>query len=220
LFRILCLSLIYDYSLDALVARLYDYYSLQASVKRMVHFLLYTFSFLLLTFVFYLAYMKIRTATEKDLEAINHIYNQVIPYKMSTADTEPYTMDERLKWYKAYDRLRYPVFVADTGDEVAGYFSFSPYRPRRMAMRYTAEISYFVDEKYRNIGIGTSLMAHAIGKAPEYNFKTLIAILLSHNAVSIKLLEKFGFSEWGRMPGVADFQGKERDHLYYGLRIG
>ncbi|MBN1387255.1 MAG: N-acetyltransferase [Bacteroidales bacterium] len=164
--------------------------------------------------------MKIRLATEKDLEAINNIYNQAIPYEMSTADTEPYTMEERLKWYRAYDRFKYPVFVADTNGEVAGYFSFSPYRPRRLAMRYAAEISYFVDEKYRNIGIGTSLMTHAIGKASEYNFKTLIAILLAHNIASIRLLEKFGFREWGRMPGVADFNGKERDHLYYGLRIG
>jgi L-amino acid N-acyltransferase YncA len=163
--------------------------------------------------------MKIRTATEKDLEAINNIYNQAIPYEMSTADMIPYTMAERQKWFKIYDRSKYPVFVAEKNDEVAGYFSFSPYRPRRLAMRYTAEISYFVDEKYRNIGIGTSLMSHAISKAPGYNFKTLIAMLLAHNTVSIKLLEKFGFREWGRMPGVTDFNGKERDHLYYGLRV-
>ncbi len=163
--------------------------------------------------------MQIRLATEKDLEAINNIYNQVIPYEMSTADMEPYTMDERVQWYKAYDRTRYPVFVADTGNKVAGYFSFSPYRPRRLAMRYTAEISYFIDEEYRKKGIGSSLMEYSINKAPGYKFKTLIAILLTHNEASIRLLEKFGFKEWGRMPGVADFNGRERDHLYYGLRV-
>lgn len=163
--------------------------------------------------------MKIRTATEKDLEAINNIYNQVIPYEMSTADMIPYTMAERQKWFTIYDRSKYPVFVAEKNDGVAGYFSFSPYRPRRLAMRYTTEISYFVDEKYRNSGIGTSLMNHAISIAPVYNFKTLIAILLEHNTASIKLLEKFGFREWGRMPGVTDFNGKERDHVYYGLRL-
>jgi len=163
--------------------------------------------------------MKIRLATEADLETINNIYNQVIPYEMSTADMEPYTMIERLKWYNAYDRTIYPVFVADTGNKVTGYFSFSPYRPRRLAMMYTAEISYFIDEEYRKKGIGTSLMEHAINKAPGYKFKTLIAILLAHNEASIRLLQKFGFEEWGRMPGVADFNGRERDHLYYGLRV-
>ena len=164
--------------------------------------------------------MKIRLATEEDLVTINNIYNQVIPYEMSTADTVPYTMDERADWFRRYDRSKYPVFVVDTGEDVVGYFSFSPYRPRRLAMRYTAEISYFIDEKYRQKGIGSVLMEYAISKAPEYNIKTLIAILLAHNEASIRLLEKFGFAEWGRMPGVADFNGKERDHLYYGLRLG
>ena len=164
--------------------------------------------------------MKIRLATEEDLETINHIYNQVIPYEMSTADMVPYTMDERVDWFRRYDRSKYPVFVADTGEDVVGYFSFSPYRPRRLAMRYTSEISYFIDEKYRQKGIGSVLMEYAIRKAPEYNIKTLIAILLAHIEASIRLLEKFGFVEWGRMPGVADFNGEERDHLYYGLKLG
>ncbi|MFO7852282.1 MAG: N-acetyltransferase family protein [Bacteroidota bacterium] len=163
--------------------------------------------------------MKIRTATEQDLEAINNIYNKVIPYEISTADMVPYTMEERLNWYNAYDRSEYPVFVAEVNNEVGGYLGLSPYRPRRQAMRYTAEVSYFIDEKYRRKGIGSSLMEHAISKAPEYNFKTFIAILLAHNEASIRLLEKFGFKEWGRLPRVADFNGKERDQLYYGLRV-
>ncbi len=164
--------------------------------------------------------MKIRTATENDLEAINNIYNQVIPYEISTADMVPYTMEERKSWFKAYDRSVYPVFVAAKPDMITGYFSFSPYRPRRLAMRYTTEISYFIHDKHRGKGIGSALTEHAIKSAPEYDFKTLIAILLAHNEASIKLLEKFGFKEWGRMPGVADFNGRERDHLYYGLRVG
>ncbi|MFO7755156.1 MAG: N-acetyltransferase family protein [Bacteroidales bacterium] len=164
--------------------------------------------------------MKIRTATEKDLEAINDIYNQVIPYEVSTADMVPYTMEERESWFKADDRLKYPVFVAENNGMVAGYFSFSPYRPRRLAMRYTTEISYFIHDKHRGKGVGSALMEHAIKSAPGYDFKTLIAILLAHNEASIRLLEKFGFEKWGMMPGVADFNGRERDHLYYGLRVG
>ncbi|MDZ7738642.1 MAG: N-acetyltransferase family protein [Bacteroidales bacterium] len=164
--------------------------------------------------------MTIRLAEHKDLEAINNIYNQVIPYEISTADMVPYTMEERESWFRACDRSKYPVFVAADNDMIAGYFSFSPYRPRRLAMRYTTEISYFIHEKHRRKGVGTALMEHGISIAPEYNFKTLIAILLAHNEASIKLLQKFGFKEWGRMPGVADFNGRERDHLFYGLRVG
>ncbi len=174
---------------------------------------------MLCTFSFYLAVMFIRKANTNDLEAINNIYNQVIPYETSTADMVPYSMDEREKWWNACDRSRYPVFVAVDAAETAGYFSFSPYRPRRQAMRYTAEISYYVHEKYRSKGIGTTLMDYGIKEAPYYSFRTLIAILLAHNEASIRLLNKFGFKEWGRMPRVADFNGNERDHLYYGLKL-
>lgn len=163
--------------------------------------------------------MIIRVAGQKDLKQINDIYNQVIPYEISTADMVPYTMEERESWFSAYDRSKYPVFVAAGNDLVKGYFSFSPYRPRRLAMRYSTEISYFIHEKHRAKGVGSALMEYAIKSAPGYDFKTLIAILLAHNEGSIRLLEKFGFKEWGRMPGVADFNGRERDHLYYGLRL-
>jgi phosphinothricin acetyltransferase len=50
-------------------------------------------------------------------------------------------------------------------------------------------------------------------------FKTLFAILLDYNRASIALLEKFGFEQWAYMPGVADFNGHEVGHIYYGRRI-
>ncbi len=163
--------------------------------------------------------MIIRKAEYKDLGTINDIYNSVIPYEISTADMVPYTMEERKSWLESIDRDKYPVYVADIDGTVTGYIYFSPYRPRRLAMRYTAEISYFISQNYRKQGIGSKLMEYAIAKAPEHDFKTLIAILLAHNTPSIKLLEKYGFSKWGEMPGVADFNGQERDHLYYGLKV-
>jgi len=163
--------------------------------------------------------MIIRLAGHKDLEAINDIYNQVIPYEMSTADMVPYTMEERESWFRAYDRSKYPVYVAEEDNMVAGFLYFSPYRPRRLALRFTVEVSYFIHSKFRKKGIGTELMNHAVKQAPEHEFKTLLAILLTHNEASIALLEKFGFKEWGRLPAVADFDGKERDQSFYGLRL-
>jgi len=37
--------------------------------------------------------------------------------------------------------------------------------------------------------------------------------------MNIKLAEKFGFKEWGCLPGIADFNGEICSHLYYGLKI-
>jgi phosphinothricin acetyltransferase len=163
--------------------------------------------------------MDIRKATFNDLEEINSIYNESIPSHRSTADTEPYTMEEREAWFRSHNPESFPVFVSVSDGKVTGYTSFSPYRPRRNALRYAAEISYYIGSEFRQKGIGTSLLGHAVSVAPDYGFRSLIAILLGHNAASIALLRKFGFEEWGRMPGIVVFDGDEYDHLYYGLRL-
>ena len=43
--------------------------------------------------------MDIRYAKEADLTAIINIYNQSIPYHMSTADIKPITVESRLNWH-------------------------------------------------------------------------------------------------------------------------
>ena len=62
-------------------------------------------------------------------------------------------------------------------------------------------------------------MEFIIHEAPKIHIKTLIAILLEPNTPSIRLLEKFNFRKWGDMPNVADFDGIECSHQFYGLRI-
>ena len=54
---------------------------------------------------------------------------------------------------------------------------------------------------------------------PSLKIKTLFAILLDSNRGSIRLLTNHGFVKWGHMPKIADFNGIEVGHLYYGLRI-
>jgi phosphinothricin acetyltransferase len=47
----------------------------------------------------------------------------------------------------------------------------------------------------------------------------LFAIVLEGNEGSRRLLEKMGFEKWGYLPRVADFDGKEVGHLYYGRHL-
>jgi L-amino acid N-acyltransferase YncA len=63
------------------------------------------------------------------------------------------------------------------------------------------------------------LLKHAIQVAPDYGFSVLIAILLDKNPASTGLLLKFGFTEWGRMPGIVSINKQMADHLYYGLKL-
>ncbi len=163
--------------------------------------------------------MEIRLASLEDLKSIDRIYNQAISLKMATADTEPYSEEKRLEWFREHDKELFPIYVAIEQSEVLAYMSLSPYRPGRMALRYAVEISYFVDEGQRGKGIGTALLSHGIELARSLDYKFMIAILLGHNLGSIALLKKFEFEEWGRMPGIGEFDGERFDHLYYGREL-
>jgi len=163
--------------------------------------------------------MKIREATFDDIVSINDIYNQSIPSKISTADILPVSISKRKKWFKDHVKENYPVFVAEINGEVIGWIALSPYRPGRLALKQTAEVSYFIRKNYQKTGIGTKLMNLIIEKSPEYGFKNLFAILLERNIASIKLLEKMGFGKWAFLPRVANFNGIECGQFYYGKRI-
>jgi phosphinothricin acetyltransferase len=163
--------------------------------------------------------MIIRLAQSDDLPAIVDIYNQSIPTKQSTGDTQPLRVEDRLAWFAEHRPDRHPIFIADVAGQVAGWCSLSPYRPGRAALRFTAEISYYIAFAHHRQGLGTALVEHAIAACPALQIRHLFAIVLEGNTASRTLLEKMGFAQWGYLPRVADFDGNEVGHLYYGRHV-
>lgn len=163
--------------------------------------------------------MDIRIARRQDLPVINDIYNQAVRQRFSTAHLEAISLKEREQWFTHHDPDRFPVYVATLEARVLGWISLAPYREGRQALAHVAEVSYYVDEKERGKGIGSTMLKHSIDVAPGFGFSVLIAILLDKNPASMGLLEKFGFDEWGRMPEIAYIDGQRADHLYYGLLL-
>jgi len=161
----------------------------------------------------------IRKIEKADLDAVNQIYNQAVMSKYQTAETEETSLAYRLHWYEEHLSGNYPVFVMEELGEVVGWISLGEYRKGRRALRHTAEVSFYIRKDRQGKGIGTELLKFVIDKAPDINIKTLIAILLEPNTASIKLLKRFNFGKWGDMPNVAEFDGIECNHQFYGLRI-
>lgn len=162
---------------------------------------------------------KIRIAKTEDLPAIVGIYNQAVPTHRSTANTTPVTVEARKKWLQEHEPDRHPIFVAEFDGCVIGWCSLSVYRPGRAALRFTAEISYYVDTAHQGQGIGQALIRHALEASPALGIKNIIAVLLDRNEPSRKLLEKLGFQQWGYLPRVLDFEGEECGEYYYGKRV-
>lgn len=163
--------------------------------------------------------MIIRIAQPDDLPALVAIDNQAIAAGQKNANLTPFTVEERRAWFAAHQPQRHPILVAEQAGAVVGYLSLSPYRPGRQALRYTAEVSYYVDFAHHRQGIASRLLQAAIDRCPALEIKTVFAILLDTNQASRRLLEKFGFAQWGHLPRVADFDGVEVGQFYYGLRI-
>lgn len=163
--------------------------------------------------------MSIRLAQLADLPAIVEIYNQSIPSKQSTGDTQPVRVEDRVVWFEAHLPAEHPIFVAEVQGQVAGWCSLSAYRPGRAALRFTAEISYYIATAYHRQGIGAALVKHALAACPALQIRHLFAIVLEGNEGSRRLLEKMGFEKWGYLPRVADFDGKEVGQLYYGRHL-
>ena len=163
--------------------------------------------------------LQIRIAAQDDVPVITEIYNQAVAMLSTTAEMSPVSVESRKAWLREHDPKMYPVFVAEDQRTIIGWCSLSPYRPGRMALRHTAEISYYIHEDFRGLGTGSCLISHAIEQCPQLAIKVLFAILLDINLDSTRLLKKFGFQKWGHMPNVADFGGRECGHLYYGRRV-
>jgi phosphinothricin acetyltransferase len=163
--------------------------------------------------------MLIRVAQIEDLPAIVDIYNQSIPSQQATGDTQPLRVEDRATWFREHHPDSHPIFVADVEGQVAGWCSLSAYRPGRAALRFTAEISYYIATTFHGQGIGTALVEHTLAACPALGIRHLFAIVLEGNKASLKLLEKMGFEQWGYLPRVADFDGKEVGHLYYGRHV-
>lgn len=163
--------------------------------------------------------MNIRIAYEHDLPQIVEIYNQAVTQIGATADLNPVSVESRLGWFSEHKPDAYPIWVAEQSECILGWCSLSAYRPGRMALCHTAEISYYVHEDHRHKGVASSLIQHAIEKCPALKIKNLFSLLLDVNSPSIRILEKFGFVKWGHMPEVAEFDGKTCGHLIYGRKV-
>lgn len=163
--------------------------------------------------------MNIRIAQRADLPRMDFIYNQAIAEGQKTADLTPWSEPQRLQWFHEHDPERHPLFVAEISGEVVGFASVSPYRKGREALRFTVELSLYMEASHRRLGMGRTLMKTLLDFCEKAGVKSVFCIILDTNAASIALMKKLGFEQWAHMPRIADFDGEEVGHIYYGKRL-
>lgn len=162
--------------------------------------------------------ITIRDAKPTDLPEIVAIYNSTVQGRMVTADTEPVTVESRQDWFSSHSPEKRPLWVAVEADKVVAWISFKSFYGRP-AYDHTAEIAIYLHEAYRGQGIGRQLLEYVIRLSPNLKIKTLLGFVFAHNAPSLGLFGKAGFTIWGHLPKVAEIDEKEYDLLILGLRL-
>jgi L-amino acid N-acyltransferase YncA len=163
--------------------------------------------------------VTVREAAEPDLREIVEIFNQAIRTRTSVGYISEVTVEERKDWFLEHSRNHYPIYVAEQNHEIVAWMSINPYRKGRAAFQKTGEADCFIREGSRGKGIGNELVSYLLRQAKKLGFRTLIAIVLEHNSISRRILEKHGFQQWGILPGIGEIDGKIVSHVYYGKTL-
>jgi phosphinothricin acetyltransferase len=161
---------------------------------------------------------SMRIATEDDLPAIVSIYNSTVQARQSTADTVAVTVESRREWFGQHHPDRRPLMVHEQGDRIVAWVSFQSFYGRP-AYDHTAEISIYIAPSCRGQGLGRTLLAEVLGLTRQLGIRTVVGFIFSHNEPSLRLFRSFGFAEWGRLPDVAEMDGREFSLSILGKRV-
>jgi len=153
--------------------------------------------------------LRVREAKTEDLVAITEIYNDAIIKTAATLDTQPKSMEEQRVWFNRHN-IKYSVLVAEDQYLVVGWASLSMWSDR-CGYCDIAEMSLYVEEKYRSRGIGRKLLEAILRKGKNAGLHTVIARMTGTNQASIYLLETSGFSHIGTMREVGRKFGRLLD---------
>ena len=156
--------------------------------------------------------MTIRKATQNDLTAIVAIYNETIPGRMVTADTEEVSVADKQAWFDSHTEKR-PIFVFEQQSKVLAWLSYKSFYGRP-AYDGTVEISIYITQQAQGQGLGKQLLTFSEQHAKTIGIKVLVAFIFSHNIPSIKLFKRLNYKVWGELPKIAIMDNKA-----YGLTI-
>ncbi|MGG1662442.1 N-acetyltransferase family protein [Brevibacillus sp. NRS-1366] len=161
--------------------------------------------------------VQIRDAVIDDLPAMLEIYNYAIQNTVATFDLQEQSLEQRMVWFNKHGG-NYPLLVAESQGEILGYSCLSSFR-EKPAYAKSTELSVYVSQEKRSIGVGSALMAVLLQRAAQLGYHTVISGIVGGNEASIALHHKFGFTFVGKFREVGYKFGEWQDVHFYQLMI-
>ncbi len=160
----------------------------------------------------------IRDATSADLAPINEIYNESVLNSTATFHERPVSEAERLAWWNELSG-RFPVLVAESQGRVVGWANLGPHKGR-CAYRHTVESSVYLAPEARGAGLGRRIMTELLARVGPGQYHTVLAVISAETPASLRMHERLGFVEVGRLREVGWKFGRWIDVVFMQRMLG
>lgn len=157
-------------------------------------------------------------AQRHDLEQIVSTYNSTVASRLVTADLVEVTVESKVAWFEQHTLDSRPLWLIYKDNVYAGWMSFTSFYGRP-AYDATVEVSIYLEQDYRGMGIGKICLQKAFDVSAHLNIKTLLGFIFDHNEQSLSLFYKMGFEKWAHLPMIAKMDDNERGLIILGKRI-
>jgi L-amino acid N-acyltransferase YncA len=156
--------------------------------------------------------LLLRKMRNSDWPSVAEIYAQGIATGQATFETE---VPEFGEWDRAH--LPKPRLVASTGRRILGWAALGLVSQRNV-YRGVAEVSVYISERNRGVGLGEALLGELIRRSEQEGIWTLQASIFPENVASLRLHEAHGFRRVGRRERIAYHLDRWRDVFLYERR--
>ncbi|MCE0457699.1 GNAT family N-acetyltransferase [Curtobacterium flaccumfaciens pv. flaccumfaciens] len=143
----------------------------------------------------------VRDCEPRDLDVVHALHVDAVLHSTAIWQEVPHPRSYFDGWLAERQADGYPVIVAEVDGQVAGYATYSQWRPHQ-GYRLTVEHSVYVVETFRGRGIATTLMAELVARATAEGRHVMMAGICSTNTGSIALHERLGFTTVAVVPEV------------------
>ena len=142
-----------------------------------------------------------------DWPTVREIYLEGIATRQATFETEAPA-------WEAWDASHSPFarLVARKVEVVVGWAALSPVSSRK-AYAGVAEVSVYIAQSQRGLGLGRQLLETLIGESETNGIWSLQAVMFPENAASVALHRRCGFREVGRRERIGKLDGVWRDTI-------
>lgn len=161
--------------------------------------------------------LRILPIAEEHIEGFHRCLGSVVRERRYLAFVKTPPLEAARRFVLSNIAGNVPQFVALHGEDVVGWCDISPFR--REGFAHCGSLGMGVRKDHRRLGIGESLLEHALAAARELGLERVELEVFASNTPAIRLYEKAGFVVEGTKTKGRKLDGEYDDLVQMALFI-